>query len=128
MSQKRKHHNSASDDADVRHTVNSLKRKHQQEAVLAGEDGPSTLFWSKKVEQDVKSGAGANTDKNQLAREREAELQRVRARRCRSLRALLIRWHCEHCAGQASIAPHHLAARQYRVSYVRFVVRLGTCE
>lgn len=83
MSQKRKH-NGSSDEADVRHTVNSLKRKHQQEAVLAGEDGAGTLFWGKKVEQDVRSGAGASVDKEQLAREREAELQRVRARRCKA--------------------------------------------
>jgi hypothetical protein len=86
MGEKRKHrngrHGSDSDDGDVRHTVDSLKRRHQQEAVLAGEEAPATLFWSKKVERDLKSGASAKFDAQQLAREREAELQRVRARRC----------------------------------------------
>ena len=59
-----------------------MERKHKQEAVLAGEEGPGSLFWTKKVEQDVKRGAEAHVDTSELAREREAELQRVQARRC----------------------------------------------
>ena len=88
MGEKRKHggsHGGPHDavDDDIRHKVRSLERKHQQEAVLAGEDGPDTLFWSKKVERDMQSGAGtAAVDSRELAREREQELQRVRARRC----------------------------------------------
>ena len=68
------------DDDDIQHQISSLKRKHQQETVLAGDESGGSLFWSKKVENDIRSGAAAQ-DAQQLAREREAELERVRARR-----------------------------------------------
>lgn len=68
-------------DDGVHAQVSSLKRKHQQEAVLAGEATNGSLFWSKKVEQDIRSGA-ASLDAQELERERNAELERVRARRC----------------------------------------------
>ena len=68
-------------DDDVHAQVSSLKRRHQQEAVLAGEAASSSLFWAKKVEQDIRAGA-AGADSQQLERERNAELERVRARRC----------------------------------------------
>lgn len=89
MGEKRKHrkdkrHDKSESDEEVRHQVGSLKRRHQHDAVLAGDEG-GTLFWSKKVEQDIKSGIGTtNLDSRELAKEREAELQRVRARRWES--------------------------------------------
>ena len=86
MGEKRKHRRSGSrsgdEDIDVVKKVTDLKRRHQHEAVLAGDDDPGTLFWSKKVERDLKSGGGqGQVDVRELAREREAELQRVRMRR-----------------------------------------------
>lgn len=84
MGEKRKSREpSVSSPGDVKHAVRDLKRKHQQDAVLAGDDEGSTLFWTKKVEQDLKTGTKADAwDPQQQARERELELLRVRARRC----------------------------------------------
>lgn len=84
MGEKRKSRGpSVTSPGDVKHAVRDLKRKHQQDAVLAGEEGGSTLFWDKKVEQDLRAGARPDTwDPQQQARERELELLRVRARRC----------------------------------------------
>jgi hypothetical protein len=64
---------------DVHHEVNLLRKKHQQAALLSGDDPSHTLFWTKKVERDVKQGSGQPSV--DLARERERELERVRARR-----------------------------------------------
>jgi hypothetical protein len=67
---------------DGRHQVNLLRKKHQQAALLSGDDPSHTLFWEKKVERDVTKGrVQANLEPLHLARERERELERVRARR-----------------------------------------------
>lgn len=72
------------DTSNVQRQVRDLKRKHQEEAVLrdAGEQDGSSIFWSKKVEQDLKQGKSVRMDDDGIRREREAELERVRARRC----------------------------------------------
>ena len=72
------------DTSNVHQRVRELKRKHQEEAVLRdeGEEGSSTIFWSKKVEHDIKNDKAVRIDDEALRREREAELERVRARRC----------------------------------------------
>lgn len=71
------------DTSDLHRQVRELKRKHQEEAVLRNdgqEDG--SIFWSKKVEQDLKHDKMVRLDDETVRREREAELERVRARRC----------------------------------------------
>jgi hypothetical protein len=70
------------DSEDVHHQVNLLRKKHQQAALLSGDDPSHTLFWTKKVERDVKQGSGQpSLEPQHIARERERELERVRARR-----------------------------------------------
>jgi hypothetical protein len=74
------------DTTNLHQRVRDLKRKHQEEAVLRNggeDDGGSTIFWSKKVEQELKQHKVLRPDDEALRREREAELERVRARRCR---------------------------------------------
>jgi hypothetical protein len=74
-------------DTNVHRQVRDLKRKHQEEAVLRNdgeEHGNSTIFWSKKIESDLKHHKVVRVDDEVLRREREAELERVRARRCGS--------------------------------------------
>lgn len=72
------------DASNVHRQVRDLKRKHEEEAVLRndGEEGSSAIFWSKKIEQDIKHDKAIRVDDNTIRREREAELERVRARRC----------------------------------------------
>jgi hypothetical protein len=79
-------------DTSVHRHVRDLKRKHEEEAVLRNdgeEHGSSTIFWSKKIENDLKHNKAVRVDDEALRREREAELERVRARRCWSILSLI---------------------------------------
>lgn len=61
--------------------VRELKRKHREKAILSGNPDESGFFWDKKVERDLKQNKVVQGDDDAVRRERDAELERVRARR-----------------------------------------------
>eukprot|EP00892_Ulva_mutabilis_P006653 jgi/Ulvmu1/435/UM001_0442.1 len=64
--------------------VRELKRKHREQAILSGNPEDTGIFWDKKVERDLKQHKAVQLDDASLRREREAELERVRARRAQN--------------------------------------------
>lgn len=68
--------------SDYSTQVRELKRKHREKAILSGNAEDSGIFWEKKVERDLKQHKAFQEDDASVRREREAELERVRARRC----------------------------------------------
>ena len=81
------------DTSNVHRQVRDLKRKHQEEAVLRdeGEEGASAIFWSKKIQHDITNDKMVRIHDELLRREREVELERVRARRCLSQTSTAVR-------------------------------------
>lgn len=67
--------------SDANSQVRELKRKHREKAILSGNPEDAGFFWDKKVERDIKQKKGFQEDDDAVRREREAELERVRARR-----------------------------------------------
>lgn len=67
--------------SDAHSQVRELKRKHREKAILSGNPEEAGFFWEKKVERDIKQKKGYQEDDESVRREREAELERVRARR-----------------------------------------------